>query len=232
MLGRLEYVKGPGRVELEAERVGELPLLRGVLREEEGLSRWRLRRRVRKLRRMLARRGVRRLVVPEGFPYAEDFADFGRIEPLHFYRAVLDVLALGCLEAEGIAPERAVVALSAPRLCGELMAAAQRLCPQVRGLLIDVPGEGARYAGWLHRHYGLPVCPRAGADVTVALSPGGGRWGRVVELSEERVELGGLILAAPELELPPACEEQLLAALWETGLLERGALQVRFRGTE
>lgn len=226
MLGRIEYVRGPGRVELEAERLAGLPLLRGVLREEEGLARWRLRRRVRKLRRMLERRGVRRLVVPEGFPYAAQLEDFGRVEPLPFYRSVLDVLALGGLRLDGIAPERAVVALSASRLCPELEAAARRLCPQVRGLLIDVPGEGQRFAAWLHRRYGLPVSPRAGADITVALSPGGGRWGRAVELSEERTELGGLALAAPGLELPPECEQQLLAALWERGLLERGALRV------
>lgn len=226
MLGRIKYVRGPGKVELEPELVGELPLLCGVLRAEEGLSAWRVRRRLRKLRRLLERQDIRRLVVPEDFPYGEFFQDFGRVEPLPFYRAVLDLLALGCLELDGITPNRAVVALSAPRLSPELTAAAMRLCPQVRGLLIDVPGEGTQYAGWLHRRYGLPVSPQAGADVTVALAPGGGRWGRVVELTEERVDLGGLTLTAPELELPPECGQQLLAALWERGLLERGMLRL------
>jgi len=226
MLGRIEYVIGPGKVELETERVADLPILRGILRTEENLSAWRVRRRLRKLRRLLEHHAVRRLVIPEGFPYPEFFEDFGRVNPLPFYRAVLDVLALGSLELDGIPPNRAVVALSAPRLCPELTAAAQRLCPQVRGLLIDVPGEGAQYAGWLHRRYGLPVSPQAGADVTIALAPGGGRWGRAVELSEERVDLGGLALKAPELYLPSECDQQLLAALWERGLLERGALRI------
>lgn len=226
MLGRLEVVEDTGKVELLPELLGGLPLLRGVLRVNGSVSQWRVRRRVRKLKRLLEGRGVRRLVVPEGSSWGELFGDFGRVEPLPFYRAAMDMLALGSLAAQGVAPERGVVALSAPRLSSEVTAAAERLCPQVRGLLIDVPGDGARFAGWLHREYGLPVAPPAGADVTVALAPGGGRWGQVVELSEERVDLGGLTLRAPELELPCGCEAQLLAALWEAGLLERGSLQV------
>ncbi len=228
MLGRIIYVRGPGRTGLELERIGELPLLRGTLFEPEGLRPWRLRRSLRQLGRLLERQGVRRLILPEGFPYAGAFSGFGRVELLPFYRAEADLLALGALGLDGVEPQRAWIALSASHLCPELTAAARRLCPQVRRLIIDVPGEGARYAAWLHRQYGLPVAPGTGADVTVAFAPGGGRWGRVLELGGEEPELGGLELAAPELALPEEYAARLMAALWERGALERGQLQVRY----
>jgi len=226
MLGRIVLFQEKGKVSVEPERVAGLPLLRGTLFAPEGLSPRRLRRRLKKLGRLLARQGVGRLILPEGFPWGEAFADFGRVDPLPLYRAAADLLALGALELDGVPLERALVALSGPRLCPELTGTAERLCRRVRGLVIDVPGEGARYAGWLHRRYGLPVSPGAGAQVTVAFGPGGGRWGRVLELTEERLDLSGLQAAAPELDLPPEYARPLLAALWERGLLERSALQI------
>lgn len=227
MLGRIVYVREPGRVEVEAERLAGLRLLRGTLREPEGMGPWRRARRRRKLARLLARSGVRRLILPDALPRAVDFAQFGRVDPLPFYRSVADLLALGCLDARGIAPGRAVVALSALRLCPELTAAAERLCPRVRALAIDVPGEGERYAAWLHREYGLPVSPGAGADVTVAFTPGGGRWGDVLDLSSgQSPDLCGLWVGVPSLDLPPDCAEPIQAALWERGMLDREALRV------
>lgn len=228
MLGRIVYVRGPGRTSLEPERIGELPLLRATLYEPEGLRPWRLRRALKKLAGLLERQGVRRLILPEDFPHAGAFSGFGQVEVLPFYRAVADLLALGALEMDGIGLQKAWVALSASRLCPELTAAAQRLCPQVRRLIIDVPGEGARYAAWLHRRYGLPVAPGAGADVTVAFAPGGGRWGRVLELGGEEPDLGALGLSVPGLDLPEGYAPRLMAALWERGALERGQLQVRY----
>ena len=127
------------------------------------------------------------------------------------------------LAAEGVDPRRGRVALSAPRLCGELVGAAQRLCPQVRGLLIDAPG-GGEYAQGLQRRFGLPVTPAsAGADATVAFGPAGGRWGRCVELYEGGT-LNGLSLAAEGMELPADCGEQVLALLWERGEVKREQL--------
>lgn len=226
MLGWLGYVQEKGGVSVTPERIAGMPLLRGTIYEPEGLSPWRRDRRLRKLKRLLAREKVRRLIIPAGFPYEDFFSDLGRVDPLPFYRSIADLLALERLRLGGVGAKQAVVALSAPRLYPELTAAAMRLCPQVRGLLIDVPGEGARYAAWLHRAYGLPVGTPAHADVTVAFAPGGGRWGRELLLSEERVSLGGLHIAAPSLELPRNCEQQMLAALWEQGLLSREALRV------
>ena len=96
----------------------------------------------------------------------------------------------------------------------------------MRGLLIDAPG-GEDYARYLQAKFGLPVTPpAAGADVTVAFGSGGGRWGRRVELYEGGM-LGGLTLTAEGVELPPDCEQQVLALLWERGEVGRGELRVR-----
>ncbi len=226
MLGWLGYIQGKGEVSVAPERIAGMPLLRGTFYEPEGLSPWRRDRRLRKLKRLLEHERVRRIIIPAGFPYEDHFSDLGRVDPLPFYRSIADLLALERLRLGGVGPKEAVVALSGPRLYPELTAAAMRLCLQVRGLLIDVPGEGEQYAAWLHRAYGLPIGTPAHADVTLAFAPGGGRWGRVLLLSEERVSLAGLRVSAPSLELPRDCEQQLLAALWEQGLLSREALRV------
>lgn len=103
---------------------------------------------------------------------------------------------------------------------------AQRLCPQVKGLLIQVPGAGEDYARWLHGQYGLPVAPAAaGAEVTVAFSPGGPRWGRCLEVYGD-CRLDGLRLTAPGLDLPEEMEEPLLAVLWERGKIRGEDLAV------
>ena len=173
---------------------------------------------------------VGRLVLAGGkgrFRLVED-----RLGPLEAVRAAVyapEGLALGALAAEGVSPRRGRVALSAPRLCPELERAAERLCPQVRGLLIDAPG-GGEYARYLQARFGLPVTPpAAGADVTAAFGPEGGRWGRSVELYEGGT-LNGLVLAAEGIELPPDCAAQVLALLWERGEVGREELGVRLVG--
>ncbi|MDE6588993.1 MAG: hypothetical protein K2K53_01335, partial [Oscillospiraceae bacterium] len=160
-----------------------------------------------------------------GFPYRDRLRRRGTGDTLPLWRGVADVLALGALDAEGVPRLRGSVALSAPRLCGELEDTAQRLCPLVRGLLIDAPG-GEEYARYLQAKFGLPVTPpSAGADVTVAFGPGGGRWGRRLELHGQ-VDLGGLEVSVPGLELPSDCRDQVLALLWERGELTRETLVV------
>lgn len=225
MLGRVVWDQNPGRTELEFESLVGLTLIRTTLHVPDGLGRRRFRARVRRAEHLLEKHGVRRLILPkEG--NNRFFSAFGRVDTLPFYRAVADLLALGGLKAVGARPERASVALSSSRLCPELRAAAERLCAQVRGLVIDVPGEGVPYAAWLHRRYGLPVCPGERAEVTLAFGQGGGRWGLVLELYEGGAGLAGLRVTAPELELPGDCEDQLLTALWEQGGLKREKLRV------
>lgn len=230
LLGKLEYVRGPGKAELVPWEAGPLTLGQVTLYEPEGLSRWSLGRRLRKLERLLRRAGVGRVLVPPDFPYPEWAGQWRGVDPLPFYRAIADMLALAGLESRGLDPRRASVCLSAPRLNREVQETAERLCPVVRGLSIDVPGDGADYAAWLHRQYGVPIRNAAGADVTAAFGPETRGGGLVLRLCEEQLELGGLTVTAPGLELPEGCEAQLLCLLWERGGLERERLVIQSRG--
>ena len=225
MVGQLVLAGEKGRFRLEEDRLGPLEVVRAVVYAPEGLPPWRLRWRLRRAERALVRAGAGRVVLDGGFPYGDRLALLRPVDPLPFFRGCADVLALGALEAEGVDRRRGRVALSAPRLCPELERAAERLCAHVRGLLIDAPG-GEDYARYLQAKYGLPVTPpSAGADVTAAFGPGGGRWGRVVEL-DQGGPLGGLALGAEGVELPADCAEQALALLWERGEVRREALTV------
>ena len=184
MVGQIELRREKGRFRLEEVWLGPLAVMRAAVYEPEGLVPWRLARRLRRAERALARAGAGRVVLGRDFPYGDRLALLRPVDPLPFWRGCADVLALGALEAEGAPPSRGRAALSAPRLCPELERAAERLCPRVRGLLIDAPG-GEDYARYLQAKFGLPVTPpAAGADVTVAFGSGGGRWGRRVELYE------------------------------------------------
>lgn len=226
MVGELICRRVRGRGRTEPSSLGPLPSVRWTVYVPEGLSSRRLERRLQGAERGLAKLGVGRVVLREGFPYGDRLELLRPVDALPLWRELADVLALEALEAEGIPRYRGRVALSAPRLCPELMAAAERLCPQVRGLLIDAPG-GADYARRLQARFGLPVTPpAAGADVTAAFGPGGGRWGRCLEL-HGAAELGGLTVSARDMALPEDCAGQVLALLWEQGLVRREGLLVR-----
>lgn len=230
MVGQLVLAGEKGRFRLEEDKLGPLEVVRAVVYAPEGLPPWRLRWRLRRAERALVRAGAGRVVLDGGFPYGDRLALLRPVDPLPFFRGCADVLALGALEAEGVDRRRGRVALSAPRLCAELERAAERLCPQVRGLLIDAPA-GEDHARYLQRRFGLPVSPpSAGADVTVAFGPDGGRWGRSIELYEGG-SLGGLTLTAEGVELPPECAHQVLALLWERGEVRRENLRVIRAGT-
>jgi len=226
VVGHLVLARERGRLRVEEEMLGPLKVLRATVFEPDGLARWRLRRRLCRAERALARSGVGRVVLGEDFPYKGRLGLLDRVDILPFRRGCADVLALGALAAEGIPARHGTVALSAPRLCGELEGAAERLCPQVRGLLIDAPG-GGDYARYLQARFGLPVTPAAaGADVTAAFGPGGGRWGRQLELYGGGMP-DSLVLWAAGLDLPEDCAEQVLALLWERGEVNRKKLCCR-----
>ena len=226
MVGQLVCVREKGRCRGEPVALGPLTALRWTVYAPEGLAPWRLARRLRMAERALVRAGAGRVILGPDFPWADRLTLLRPVDPLPMLRACADVLALGALAAEGVFPHRGRVALSAPRLCPELEGAAERLCPLVRGLVIDAPG-GEDYARYLQARFGLPVTPpAAGADVTAAFGPGGGRWGRCVELYEGGT-LNGLALKAEGLDLPADCAGQVLALLWERGEVHREELRVR-----
>lgn len=223
MVGQLALAREKGRLRLERTALGPLDVLRAVVCEPEGLAPWRLRRRLQKAERALVRAGAGRVILDAGFPYGDRLALLRPVDPQPMLRACADVLVLGALDAEGVPRRRGRAALSAPRLCPELEGVAERLCPQVRTLMIDAPG-GLDYARYLQARFGLPVAPpAAGADVTAAFGPGGGRWGRCLELYPGG-SLDGLALRAEGVELPPDCADQVLALLWERGELRRETL--------
>lgn len=225
MVGELICLRARGRGRAEPSLIGPLPAVRWTVYAPEGLSPRRLERRLRRAERGLVKLGVGRVVLREGFPYGDRLELLRPVDVLPLWRELADVLALAALEAGGIPRRRGRVALSAPRLCPELMAAAERLCPQVRGLLIDAPG-GGDYARQLQARFGLPVTPpAAGADVTVAFGQPGGRWGRRLELHGTS-DLGGLAVSARDAALPEDCGAQVLALLWERGLVRREELLV------
>lgn len=226
MVGQLSLVREKGRFRVEEVWLGPLGVLRATVFEPEGLAPWRLRRRLRRAERALIRAGVGRVVLGSDFPYGDRLTLLRPVDPVFLWRGMADVLALGALDVAGVPRRRGRVALSAPRLCPELEGAAERLCSQVWGLLIDAPG-GEEYARYLQAKFGLPVMPpAAGADVTAAFGPGGGRWGRCLEL-HGAVDLGGLTVGTAGLELPEDCADQVLALLWEQGLVKREGLAIR-----
>lgn len=229
MVGWLAFRREKGRFRTEERLIGSMRVIRAVVYEPDGLASWRLRRRLRRAERALVRVGAGRVILGENFPYGDRLTLLRPVDVVPFRRGCADVLALGALRLEGVPPEQGRVALSAPRLCPELEGAAERLCAHVRGLLIDVPG-GEDYARYLQAKYGLPVTPpSAGADVTAAFGPGGGSWGRRVELYQGG-SLGGLALGAEGAELPADCAEQALALLWERGEVRREELTASLSG--
>ena len=223
MIGELVCLREKGRGRLERVKLGPLEAVRRTVYAPEGLPEWRLERRLRRAERELCEAHVGRVVFRGGFPYGDRLRRLRPVDPLPLWREAADLLALGLLDAQGIPYRRGTVALSAPRLCIELERAAQRLCPLVRGLVIDAPG-GEDYARYLQAKFGLPVTPpAAGAEVTAAFGPGGGRWGRRLELYGQ-ADLGGLTVTPEGLELPEDCRDQVLALLWERGEVKREQL--------
>ena len=226
MVGELACLREKGRGRPEPVRLGPLEAVRWTVYAPEGLSERRLERRLRRAERELCAAHVGRVVLRGGFPYGDRLERLRPVDPLPLWRETADLLALGLLDVRGVAYRRGTVALSAPRMCAELERAARRLCPLVRGLLIDVPG-GEDYARYLQAKFGLPVTPpAAGAEVTVAFGPGGGRWGRSLELYGQ-ADLGGLTVTAEGLELAEDCRDQVLALLWEQGEVKREQLIAR-----
>lgn len=226
-MGRLIWREERGRGDSDLVYYGPLALLTVTVYAPPRMGQWRKVRRWNRAVRTLAQAGVRQVIWPENCPWSARAGGFACIGVEGMYQAMADSLALAALEKLTCAPEQGRVALVGRRLSVALQRTAQRLCPQVKGLVIQVPGQGEDYARWLHRQYGLSVSPAAaGADVTVAFSAGGPRWGSCLELYGGCSSLDGLRLACPGLELPREMEQELLAVLWERGLVARDQLVV------
>lgn len=225
MIGRIRYSPGRGGPEGEKRSIGPLVILE-VTAHPAGESDWRRQRGLRQLERRLRRWGVHRVIFCASPPEREELSGWARVDVLPFYRDIADLFALEALRCAGIARGAGVVALSGGRVSPELARAAERLVPVVRGVAIDVPGEGAAYAAWLHRRFGIAVRCAEQADAAVALGPGGRRGRDAVCLYEGGVELRGLRVRAEGFAPADSGDQGLLAALWECGGLSRKSLRL------
>ena len=138
-------------------------------------------------------------------------------------------LALAALRRARILRAQATVALAGQRVSRPLFAAAEALCPQVRRLVVDVPGEGEELAAWLREEYGAAVLPPGtAADVTACFGPAGGEsGGAVLRLYGPAPQLDGLRLLPEEGTLPPGLAPlPLLTLLWECGRLRPEQIRI------
>ena len=213
------------------ERVLGLRCLRVSVPVRPGLREDRRKRRAEQGAAALYRAGVRRALTAEDFPDWPTLEGQGlrSVDPEPFCQAIAVPLALAALRRAGILRVRATVALSGPRVSRPLFAAAERLCPQVRHLVVDVPGEGEELAAWLREEYGAAVLRPGGAapDVTLAFGPGGEERGTVLRLYGPVPGLAGLRPTPEEGGLPPDLAPlPLLSLLWECGRLTEGQIRI------
>ena len=190
-------------------------------------------RRLKRAGRSLYSGGVVRALVPPGFDRCPLLLALGLrpMDPGPFLRAHAAPLTASLLERQGLAPDRATVALRGQRADGAMLRAALALCPRVRRLTISAPPGGERLAAWLRREYGLPILPAdAPAQAALLLQPGtepeDANPCPALTLFGPAPDLAGLRLAAPDLAQEDREALPLLSALWEGGRLGPEQLKI------
>ena len=190
-------------------------------------------RRLKKAGRSLCTGGAVRALVPPGFDRWPLLLKLGLrpVDPGAFLRAQAAPLAASLLERQGLAPDRATVALRGRRADGEMLRAALALCPRVRRLTISAPQGGEELAAWLRREYGLPILPAdAPAQAALLLQPGtepeDANPCPALTLFGPEPDLAGLRLSAPDLAPTDREDLPLLSALWEGGRLGPEQLKI------
>lgn len=190
-------------------------------------------RRLKRAGRSLCAGGAVRALVPAGFDRWPLLLKLGLrpVDPGAFLRAQAAPLAASLLERQGLAPDRATVALRGRRADGEMLRAALALCPLVRRLTISAPQGGEELAAWLRREYGLPILPAdAPAQAALLLQPGtepeDANPCPALTLFGPEPDLAGLRLSAPDLAPTDREDLPLLSALWEGGRLGPEQLKI------
>lgn len=227
MLGQLVFDGGRSRPK-QALLYG-LPVLR-CQTDPEGF--WG-ERRLKRAGRSLCAGGAVRALVPAGFDRWPLLLALGLrpMDPGPFLRAHAAPLTASLLERQGLAPDRATVALWGRRADGEMLRAALALCPRVRRLTISAPQGGEELAAWLRREYGLPILPAdAPAQAALLLQPGtepeDANPCPALTLFGPEPDLAGLRLSAPDLAPTDREDLPLLSALWEGGRLGPEQLKI------
>ena len=190
-------------------------------------------RRLKRAGRSLCAGGAVRALVPAGFDRWPLLLKLGLrpVDPGAFLRAQAAPLAASLLERQGLAPDRATVALRGRRADGEMLRAALALCPRVRRLTISAPQGGEELVAWLRREYGLPILPAdAPAQAALLLQPGtepeDANPCPALTLFGPEPDLAGLRLSAPNLAPTDREDLPLLSALWEGGRLGPEQLKI------
>ena len=190
-------------------------------------------RRLKRAGRSLCAGGAVRALVPAGFDRWPLMLNLGLrpVDPGAFLRAQAAPLAASLLERQGLAPDRATVALRGRLADGEMLRAALALCPRVRRLTISAPQGGEELAAWLRREYGLPILPAdAPAQAALLLQPGtepeDANPCPALTLFGPEPDLAGLRLSAPDLAPTDREDLPLLSALWEGGRLGPEQLKI------
>lgn len=216
MIGQLVLVPG-GRGKVTAGRLYGLPVLRGTVDPSGLFGGCRLRRAGRELRR----KGVLRVLDPDGLLPASGGLGLRPVDPEPFVRAQAVPLVLAALERQGLSPGQAAVALRGLRADRDMARAAEQLCPQVRTLIIDAPRGGPELAARLRREFGMAVLPPRELGRAALVFQAGVPAGEeaALELFGAEPRLAGLSLTAPGLEEGDREDLPLLAALWEGGRL-------------
>ena len=220
---------GEGRllVRLVREQVLGLPLLRGEVPGSGFTAR-----RVRRTARALRRRGVPRVLPQEDFHSGEEVeAEALRLEePRGICRALAAPIALAGLEAEGVPPRLAVVALRGNRVTRSLREAALALCPVVRQLRVEVSAGGEGLRPPRRREVGRRVVERAGGGGRLSLwfsAPKEQPAGRTVDLSGDHPAPEGYCFRLAEKALPEdTAALPLLSALWSAGRMTTESMVV------
>lgn len=178
--------------------------------------------------RRLVKLGVRRVLLPEEFPFVERLEPMGLvpIEASGLYAVLAGPLALAALTGRGEEPCRAGVTLCAPRADAFLARAARFLCPRVKRLSLCVQQGGERLCAQLYRQYGA------------AVEQGGDRQGlwvcfdgtddpEALDVRRPQLRMPGLVLSVPGLELPPDWPADcVLTALWQSGRINPERIEV------
>lgn len=224
MLGELVYCAGGDGRPRRQERYGLT-----VLRAEVRPGGWGEAGRLKRAARHLARLGVCRVLVPEGFCCWEPLSLWGLepVDPSPFLRACAGGLALAALRREGIPPQKGTVALRGRRVERDMVRAAEFLCPRVRDVAVSAPVGGEELAAWLRREFGAPIRPDRGDIPAVVCFDGTGalEGRRVLTLFGQEAGLAGIRLRASALEPEDREKLTLMAALWESGRGERLGLE-------
>lgn len=229
MVGKLVLDRERRRgVALERAELLGLPVLRAGVAAPAGLREDRLARRVDKAARLLAQRGVRRVLAPVDCPWWPwlDGRGLAPVDPEPLVQAMAVPLALGALARQGRPPEQGTVLLAGKRISRALFQTAVALCPMVRRLAIQAPDGGEELADYLWEEFGMPVLGEGHPPhLTLCFAPGYEAAGPRLELWGRTPDLAGLRLDTVDgLDIQEGERLEILTLLWETGRLSAGEI--------